>query len=338
MLFVHTGGEEFRDLAMRVLRPMIPDLTERPINNLPAGNEIFNGLCLGAEITGSAELHDLAVKASKNLVATMWSDKQGRFLPWLNFDPHEIPLEWGGMIYHLLWTSHAVPEHLELFARHHENVLSAGLVREDGSTAHVAITDDDGTVKRYETLQGYSAESTWARGQSWALHNFMVGAEATERASLREAARRMTRWWLDHIPSDWVPFYDFNDPERDLRPRDPCAAAMATSALMRLNGNPETASDELSTVIDSTITELCHNYVSAGGVVIHGSLGNVPPTFYGGQTSRLPPGHGDANVIRARFPQEEIMPYGNYFLAEILHRRLRGETYFPQYISSRKFV
>jgi unsaturated chondroitin disaccharide hydrolase len=169
------------------------------------------------------------------------------------------------------------------------------------------------------------------------MHNFMVAAETTGRAHLKDASRRMNQWWLDHIPPELVPHYDFQDPEKEIRPRDPCAAAMAASALMRIDADPGHAPDHVAKVIDATITELCNNYVSAGGVVIHGSLGKVPPVFYGGKTSRLPPGHGAPRVIRARFPQEEIMPYGNYFMAEILHRKLKGDAHFPNFVTALHF-
>lgn len=337
VLFSHTQDQEFHDLALRILKPMIPDLTEKPITNLSAGCEIFFGLCLGAEITGSPALHDAAVKASKNVVSSLWSERLGRFRPWLTLPENEVPVEWGGMIYHLLWTSHAAPEHLDYFLRHHESVLKAGLIRPDGSTAHVAFVDDRGMAERYETFQGYSAESTWARGQSWAMHSFLTAADVSGRPEMRDASDRMNRWWLDRLPSDWVPFYDFDDPERDVRPRDPDAAAMAASALMRVNENPATASDDLTRAIDGTLAELCTNYVSVGGQVIHGSLGKVAPIFYGMETTRLPPGHANPKAVVARFPQGEMMVYGNYFLPEALHRRLSGAANFPSFLASGKF-
>jgi len=334
VLFAHTQDQEFHDLALRIIAPMVPDLTEKPIMGLPSGCEIFFGLCLGADMTGSDELRGHAIAASRNLVANLWCEELGRFRPWPNFPDDEVALEWGGMLYHLVWTSGEVPEHLDYFARHHESVLAAGLVRPDGSTAHVAYLDEHGNVARHETLQGYDADSTWARGQSWAMHNFGVAAEVTGRPALREASQRMNRWWLDNIPEDWVPYYDFADPDRELRPRDADAAAMAASILMR-PGVGEGLPDTLPEVLDATLAELCNNYVSAGGVLLHGSLGQVAPVFYfGGRPSRKPPGHGEPGAVLARFPQEEIMPYGNYFLAEVLHRRLRGQPGFPSFVGT----
>jgi unsaturated chondroitin disaccharide hydrolase len=334
-LFVHTQDQEFRDIALRILRPMIPDLTEKPLMALTSGCDVFFGLCLGAEATGSAELHDMAVKASKNLVASLWSERLGRFRSWLTSPENEVALEWGAHTYHLAWTSHVVPQHLDYFARHHEAVLAAGLVRPDGSTAHVAFLDDNGKVQRHESFQGYSADSTWARGQSWAMHNFRVVSEAAGRPALQEASERLNAWWLTHLPEDWVPFYDFDDPDRELGPRDSDSAAIATSVLMRLYEKPG-APAELANIIDATLTELCRNYITQGGVMIHGSMGKIRPLLYGMETTRLPPGHSSLPVF-TRFPQEELMGFGNYFIVETLHRRLTGAADFPSFLASAKF-
>jgi unsaturated chondroitin disaccharide hydrolase len=331
-LFAHTRDEEFRDLALKIIRPMVPDLTEKPLTDLTSGCEIYFGLCLGAELTGSAELHDLAVKASRNLVSCLWSEKLGRFRPWLTLPENEVALEWGAFLYHLPWTSQVVPEHLDYFARYQEAVLAAGLVRANGSSAHIAFLDEAGAATRYESYQGYGPDSTWARGQAWAMHNFRIAGETTGRAGLSEAADRLNRWWLSHLPEDWIPFYDFDDPDKELGPRDPDAAAIAASALMRSNaGTPE-----LEHVIDSTLTELCRNYVSIGGILVRGSMGKVRPVLYSIETTRRPPGHVESGVF-TRFPQEELMLYGNYFLIEALHRRLSGDASFPQYFASSRF-
>jgi unsaturated chondroitin disaccharide hydrolase len=334
--FVHTGDEEFRDLALRILRPVIVDLTERPIQSLVSGSEIFFGLCMGAEIVGSLELRDLAVRASQNLVANLWSERLGRFLPWQGYDEREVPLEWGGLLYHLLWTGHAVPKHIDCFTRHQEAILDARLVRADGSTAQIAHLNGDGRPESFETMQGWRAESTWARGQTWAMHNFIAAAHASGQARLKEAAQLVVSWWLQHTPLDWVPFYDFDDPDRGLLPRDSCAAALSISALLSYVPESDDVAARISKVIDGTLAELCRNYVSVGGLLLHSSIGRVVK-LYGMTQDRAPPGYRTGGVP-ARFPQEDIMPYGNYFIIESLHRRLTGKHNFPMLLASNQFL
>jgi len=328
VLYTHTGDAEFSDMALRILRPMIPDLTERPIRSLGSGVDIYFGLCVGAEVTGSDELHHHALVASANLIDSLWDESGGRFLPVAGLTD-EMPLEFGGCLYHLLWSGREQPEHLDMFVRHQQKVLAVGLVREDGSTAHIAHLDNEGHVTRYATGQGWRDDSTWARGQSWALHNFTAGAVVSGRSDLRETAERLARWWLKRVPADWVPAYDFDDPEPG-RPRDSCAAAMSVSALMRF-GQPGAPAllPGTAQAIDGTINELCRNYVSVGGVVVHGSMGFMRGQLYGYPVSNESPQPGDPGVNRTRFPQEDILPYGNYFVLEAIHRKLSGQSAFP---------
>jgi unsaturated chondroitin disaccharide hydrolase len=333
--FAHSQDEEFRKLALKILKPVIPHLIEEPIVSLVSGSEVFFGLCMGAEFTGSEELHDLALRASCNLVANLWSERSQRILPWVDYDEAEVPLEWGGLLYHLLWTGHAEPRHVDLFVRHQETVLAAQLVRAEGSTRQVAQLDETGWPERFETMQGWCDESTWTRGQAWAMHNFIAAAQVTGRADLAEIAHRLVGWWLDRIPADWVPYYDFDDPERELLPRDSCAAALSLTALQSYAAAPEVRST-VSAVIDGVLAELCRNYLSVGGLLLHSSIGRVVK-LYGRTPDRAPPGFRKGGVP-SRFPQEDIMPYGNYFIVEALHRRLRGDGHFPVHLVKSRFA
>jgi unsaturated chondroitin disaccharide hydrolase len=328
VLFAYTGDEEFRHFAERILRPMLPDLVEKPIQSLGSGIALYFGLCLGAEVTGAEALHDCARRANQNLVASLWSEKLGRFRAFQHLGDNFVPVEFGGNLRPLIWSSRETPAYLDQVVSHMEDVLALGLVRADGSTNHLAFLDAEGRVERYETQQGWRADSTWARGQSWTMYSLILAAQASQRPSLQAAARKVTGWWLDHLPDDLVPYYDFDDPERELGPRDSCAAGMGLSALMYLNADPAEASDRSRAVADATLVELCRNYLSIGGVLLHGSMGNVAG-HYGGQTTRKPPGHGEANARNVRFPQEEVLPWGNYFIVEALYRKLRGEAAFP---------
>lgn len=333
--FIHSGDEEFRDLALKILRPVIPHLVDEPILQLVSGSEVYFGLCMGAEFTGSEELHDLALRASRNLAANLWSEQSQRILPWRGYDEREIPLEWGGLLYHLLWTGHAEPRHVELFVRHQETVRAAGLIREDGSTRQIAHLDDAGRAVRFETMQGWRQDGTWARGQAWAMHNFLAAATVSGRADLDDTARKVMNWWLDHVPGDWVPHYDFDDPERELLPRDSCAAALGLTALLSHAAHADDPA-RIGEVIDGVLGELCRNYVSVGGLLLHSSIGRVVK-LYGRTQDRAPPGFRKGGVP-ARFPQEDIMPYGNYFIVEALHRRLKGDAHFPAHLIRSRFA
>lgn len=322
-LYAHTQDEEFRDFALQILRPIIPKLTEEPVRGLGSGVDTYYGLCLGAELTGSDELRSTAVAASKNIVKSLWDEESSRFIPFAGID-NEVPLEFGGTLNHLLWTSSEVPEHVEYYLRHHQALLDFGLVRPDGSTIHLVLLDEDGKFKEYATGQGLAADSTWARGESWAMYSFITAGQWSDNPVMQETADRICEWWVEHLPRDWVPTYDFDDPQ--LRPpRDSCAAAMGASALMRVNSD-KLDPGRLANIVESTIDELCRNYLTDGGLLLHGSMGNMRGHLYGRPISYDPPNPKNAEAVsRTRFPQEDILAYGNYFLVELIHRFLSGE-------------
>ena len=107
-------------------------------------------------------------------------------------------------------------------------------VRPDGSTYHVVqFNGSTGAVSNKRTAQGYADESTWSRGQAWAIYGFTMTYRFTEDASFLNTAVKVADYWLAHMPADGVVPYDFNDPAADV-PLDSSASAVAASALLEL--------------------------------------------------------------------------------------------------------
>ncbi|HEY2191519.1 MAG TPA: hypothetical protein VGH76_04330 [Actinomycetospora sp.] len=118
-------------------------------------------------------------------------------------------------------------------ATQHALTASRTNMRPDGSTAHVAVFDPDtGAFLERETWQGASPDSTWSRGQGWAIHGFAAQARAAANPELRAAAVKAADWWLAHTsPGNRVPAWDFSKPTEE---RDTSAAAVAAAGLLDL--------------------------------------------------------------------------------------------------------
>lgn len=126
------------------------------------------------------------------------------------------------------------PKYREAAIRHADRVRGTHL-RADASSYHLAVFDPDtGIVLRRGTHQGLSDESTWARGQAWGIYGFAMCYRETGLARYRETSRRMADWFLRHLPTDAVPYWDFGDPAIPDVPRDASAAAIAASGLLIL--------------------------------------------------------------------------------------------------------
>ncbi len=118
-------------------------------------------------------------------------------------------------------------------ATQHALTASKTNMRPDGSIAHVAVFDPGtGAFVKRDTWQGAAPDSTWSRGQGWAIHGFAAQARAADNPELRAAARKAADWWLAHTaPGNRVPAWDFSKPAEE---RDTSAAAVAASGLLDL--------------------------------------------------------------------------------------------------------
>lgn len=108
-------------------------------------------------------------------------------------------------------------------------------VREDGGSCHVVDFNDDGSLRGKYTHQGYSAESTWARGQAWGVYGFTVAYRYTQNETFLNAAGKLADYFIQNLPDDKIPFYDFDDPNIPNVAKDASAAAIACAALFELH-------------------------------------------------------------------------------------------------------
>ena len=119
----------------------------------------------------------------------------------------------------------------------HARTTLANHVRSDGSTYHVVdYSPTTGAVLRRFTHQGKDNETTWSRGQAWAVHGFTMVYRETSDAAFLHAARRTADYFLDHLPPDWVPPADFQSTYTGLTHKDSSAAAIAAAGLIELSG------------------------------------------------------------------------------------------------------
>lgn len=137
----------------------------------------------------------------------------------------------------LFWAAdHAVDatrgDRYRAIALQHALTLARWQVRDDGSTFHVVRFDEATGLPAWRgTVQGYADWSTWARGQSWAVHGFTAAYDATRDPRLLAAARSTAAYAVAHLPRDGVPWWDYDDPGTV---RDTTAAAVLASGLLDL--------------------------------------------------------------------------------------------------------
>jgi hypothetical protein len=107
----------------------------------------------------------------------------------------------------------------------HARAIASPLVRADGCTAQAVFVERvTGRLFGVHTHQGLSAESTWARGQAWALLGFARLARATGDRWARAVSRALAGCWLAKATRGLVRY------DLDARAGPPDSSAQAVAA------------------------------------------------------------------------------------------------------------
>ena len=142
------------------------------------------------------------------------------------------------------------PVYINIAVKHAETTMKHHF-RNDYSSYHVVNYDTlTGNVLNKQTCQGYSDNSTWARGQAWAIYGYTMTYRETRDKRFLQLAQKLADFYINHpnLPKDKIPYWDFNvnakgytpdwkyDPAKfSYIPRDASAAAIVSSALFELS-------------------------------------------------------------------------------------------------------
>ncbi len=109
------------------------------------------------------------------------------------------------------------------------------IVRSNYSSYHVVEFDPaTGKILAKRTSQGFSDESTWARGQAWGIFGFANAYKYTGDKRFLNTSQKMADYFLSNLPSDLVPVWDLDlNGKSDLR--DASAGAVAASGMFILS-------------------------------------------------------------------------------------------------------
>ncbi|MGA7761174.1 MAG: hypothetical protein WCA59_05460 [Candidatus Binataceae bacterium] len=213
----------------------------------------------------------------------------------------------------LLWAARETGERRmrEAAWSHASRVIELHL-REDGSFIQSSSLDaQSGAVIRHYTHKGYSDTSTWGRAQSWGvLLSVMSYARAPGETRWLQAAERGADWWIAHVPSDCVAFWDFDDPRIPEIERDTAATAAMACAMLKLAALADPAKRQgYRRHGEATVSALVERYLTP----VSPSDRRVPGILTEGCFNKRP----DSRSLDAASRNELI--FGSYYLFEALH-------------------
>ena len=285
-LYENTDDEKWKEQADTYSRYLTP-LSVTPALDHDLGFQIFNSFGNGYRLTGNPEYKDIILKTADTL-ATLFNPNVGTILSW----PRDVPnMEWpqhntimDNMINLelLFWASkNGGDKSLYDIALSHADVTMKNHFRPDYTSYHVVVYDrETGEKIKGVTHQGYADNSMWARGQGWAIYGYTMVYRETGDKKYLDQAQKTAKVYLDHLPIDLIPYWDFDAPNIPNEPRDASAAALVASALLELSTftKDSNLSENYVEKAESMLEELSKNYQSkdANSAFLLHSTGHKP--------------------------------------------------------------
>ena len=304
----------WRSLAERWTAGMEKEKSNKGTHDL--GFMIFDSFGHGFTLTGNPHYRAVVVEASRSL-ASRYNSRVGAIKSWDTErveDPRRVwkyPVIVDNLMnLEMLFQTSKADRRFYDIAERHARTSALAHVRKDGSTAHVALFDPViGNLEKTATWQGYADNSSWARGQAWALRGLTASYGYTHDRLLLDAAERVADYFIAHLPPDGVPYWDLVHPAIPNTYRDASAAAIAASGLFDLSRKASPGkSQRYRAAAEQILTALSSGYLTEGtssAAILAHSVGNLPQN-----------GEIDVGIV-----------YADYFFVEALLRQ-RG-IYWP---------
>lgn len=192
----------------------------------------------------------------------------------------------------------------------HYRTTANYLIREDGSSYHHYQFDPVTLAPvRGVTHQGNSSESCWSRGHAWLVYGYPLAYKYTNDEDIFDIHKAVSYYFMDHLPKDCIPYWDFDFADGSFEPRDSSASAIAVCGLLEMcKYLPEGAEEKLlfqnaAGRMMKALIEYCANEDEETDCLLTHVTGSKPHSLY----------------------VDNCTTYGDYFYFEALVRFLRPE-------------
>lgn len=275
---------------------------------------LYSPSCVaGYKLTGNKKAREAAIKAADQLI--------GRYHP-----VGEFIQAWGGVDsaadYRLIidcllnlpllyWASEETGDGIYRdIAEKHIHTAIECVIREDYSTWHTYYFDmETGEPDHGATCQGYRDGSAWARGQAWGVYGAALAYKYTKRTQYVDVFKNVTRYYLEHLPEDMIPYWDLEFTSGTEQPRDSSSASIVACGLLEMAKylEPEDAAVYRKLAMQMMKSLYDHYAVKdaalSNGLVLHSTYSN----------------HSPYNTC-GHYGVDECNSWGDYFYMEALTR------------------
>lgn len=275
---------------------------------------LYTPSCVAAwKIDKNERARDAAILAARQL-CSRFQEKGGFIQAWGEMGKKEnyryiidcllnLPL--------LYWAARETNEPLfaEIANRHMRTCLAHSF-RKDGSTWHTFFMNPEtGEGDHGVTCQGYSDDSSWARGQAWAIYGLALSFKYSRNVECIGMFNEVAEYYISRLPSDLVPYWDLIFSDGSDEPRDSSSAAIASCGFLEMSRYlPEPEAIRWKTIARRTVKSLVDNYSVRDPAISNGQL------LHGTYSKKSPYNTCTEEGV------DECLAWGDYFYMEALTR------------------
>lgn len=289
-LYELTGDKKLLPLAEKYTQGI--EAAKNNTYNHDVGFMIYCSFGNGYRLTGNPHYRDVILQAAHSLstrfrpqagviqswdVTRGWMSQHGWKCPVIIDNMMNLELLFaathlsGDSLYYRMAVSHADRTLKEQF-------------RKDGSCYHVVDYDPEtGEVLHRHTAQGYSHESVWSRGQSWAVYGMTMCYRETGDKKYLEQAQKTADYMMNlpDLPADGIFYWDMKAPNIPHALRDASSSSIMASALYELSTMDVPRAEKYRKFADKMMNSLASPAYRAalgtnGNFLLKHSVGSIP--------------------------------------------------------------
>lgn len=239
LAYEYTGDEKYRKVA----EIQCEDFANRIDKQICVEHHdlgfLYTLSCIaGYKLTGNEKMKETAIKAADKLI-TRYKEK-GQFIQaWGAVDDpkaYRLIIDCYLNLPLLYWASEVTGDKKYYdIAYHHAKTALENVFREDSSAFHTFyFNPETGAPDHGATAQGYSDDSSWARGQAWGIYGLPLSYIYTKDKNFLDTAEKVTNYFLNRLPEDYVCYWDLIFGDGSGQERDSSAAAIAICGMLEL--------------------------------------------------------------------------------------------------------